>query len=345
VTLSFSTPLDVVADPQPAGQAEVTVLSLDPGCTSAAMVELALRDGGLAGVQRVDDPADAAIGPVIVLYDDAVPAIARDMAAGGALQPALADWHGAAEVLARFCRTARRRVSLIERGALRRDPGAALTAACTRLGLDAPASGPWQDATETGDPAGAGHDMLLLIAAQAVAQSIPTARLADEMQALALPVGTFAQVPIDRLEAARQDVARMASLPAEHTALGARLAETTSALARAEKMAADADAEVKMQTQLLLSVQRELENGFVALNAAREESKRMDLARSVAEDALARRDAELADARADLVRRDAELADARAEQAERDAYIAALLGSTSWRLTEPMRRLKRAVTR
>jgi hypothetical protein len=262
---------------------------------------------------------------------------------------ALADWLGRAEALLAAFARARRRVTLLPAAAVLAAPTGAAAALAARLGL--------ADAGLGADPAPAAavlppdlpaHALLM---AAAVLQTAPAARsLLDRLEAASLPVAGFTlarargaaglaavlatqgQREAARLEALQADLARAetaraltAEALAAQTDMAVRLAQA-EASARAEARAAAAD---------LAQTAEALAREAAAVGEATETARRL-------QERLVQGAAERAWLEAELR---TELQTEVARRVEVEGQRDALLASTSWRITAPLRWLVLALRR
>ena len=185
--------------------------------------------------------------PVLQLHLGPAAAMARAVAAGQAPAEALAAWTAETGALLAACRRMRRRITLLELGHAAAATPALAEALGARLGLtlsapkDTPGDAPPGDAPED-DAADA---LSLLLAEAALARDAQARRLADELDAMTLPLGGApegdAELPGRGFAelAAQRD--RLGQLAAETGAQGARIARL-EAEAAAHRTEAEATA-------------------------------------------------------------------------------------------------------
>jgi len=127
--------------------------------------------------------------PLIVLYNRAEDAILEGLAQGTPPAQTLAGWLALTKALMTFQRQYRRSVFLVDKLALFHDPKGFVTALCKLHNLDIGKNVKLRKKNRKYD------QLLQLIAAQTVSQSLATRRLAGELDASSLPVGTENEIP------------------------------------------------------------------------------------------------------------------------------------------------------
>jgi len=317
-----------------------------------------------------------AAGPhdrLLVLYPGPVPAMAAALAAGGGLPTVLADWTAQATALLDFLRRNRRRVLLTEEAAFLADPAAILALAALRppaKGALAPEPPP--------DP------LLALLAAEMLRRDPRAHALAGELEASATASqagGT--EVDLEAARHLHLQTAETAHLQAESAArLQAELEEAQAEQEAVLRQLLNAQAEQERLQARIHQLDQGLQSSEAQLRelALQAEQRRaLEAERAALASSLAKLRAELATRDAALAERDAILAErnaaleavnreavtlrsarvqgdhdlglltkrlARAEQdlANRRNEVQKLRSSTSYRITAPMRWVKRKLS-
>jgi hypothetical protein len=132
-----------------------------------------------------------------------------------------------------------------------------------------------------------------------------------------------------------------AALPEDAAAVRPALERVAGELREARQARQHADAEHQRMSQELAAVRAEAERLGGELKQARAVSAQREQALSAREQQLAQREEQLAERDARIAELDGALAEAAAALTQRDAALADLTGSRSWRLTQPLRALRR----
>lgn len=294
-------------------------------------------------------PADGHEGVLLVLA--AGPDLAIGLAIQDGMRPGEACDRWAADVpeLLSFCRCNRRRTVLVDAAALIADPAAAFAMLAGRLGLTSP-SGAAPDISGIACP----DALSVIFARQALGASPEGRKLASETMALALPLGqvavdadaAFEQIALARRsgERAGQEIAALIEKAARLEAGAASHQADRAGLIR-DRDAAGADAAAwkaahDLLCQQMTALQEQSAQYFSAMH--RSEGGASDLHQRL--EALQvllvcrMQDGDAALAR--TVALEAELAASQAEIGVLRDMITTLHGSTSWRITTPLRSAK-----
>lgn len=308
---------------------------------------------------RREDSLDTALAqgqtaPVIVPVAMPLQHLSDLVAKGSAPDAALEQWRGHAEAVLRACRKNRRRVVLLDAGMLQATPADVAIPLGARLGLRFGAV-PAPTTSEKAEFA----EIQTAIAATALAGDAKALDLADELEAMILgpvsaripskEIGRFANDKLNNLEKERDLLrANVVQLLGEMQTLRDTLTQKEETEKKFETITEERD--------LLRENLRLLHESTETLLAEKEKFSDRPLLKAQCE-ALER---QLSDARESLRQREAvlgaevlrqtkhlqeETARLSAElQGARDE-ITSLLSSTSWKVTSPMRAVKRTLTR
>ncbi len=271
---------------------------------------------GCDGVEAAlaQDPALPVIVPVTLPLDH----LGAALRAGTAPDEALADWRAEAETLLRTCRKTRRRVLLIDAGMLETQPDACAQALGARLGLRLGTIVP------TAPPAAGRSAIHTVIAATLLASDAEALALLDELEAMIL--GSVSPRGPARAE------------------IGEAM-ETAAVLHEERDLLRETLAQMLGETERLLGEEGDLKNKLETRNtelAGKHLLKaQLDAATrqlDAAQDTQRWRDAVLGGAILNLASQEREQRSA--QQAARDE-IARLRDSTSWKVTRPLRAVRR----
>ena len=313
------------------------------GAPEAAAVLAALEQRYALDLRdRLPKPGDLAASDaaVLLLYLSPARALARDLAAGTAPEPALQAWRAQTRALLQLNRQDRRRVQVLELGMALRHPGTFRA----RFDLPGDGSGAELAAAPAEDP------VLLLLAQRLLLGEAETRALLAELGAVSVDLSGNA--PPEEEEAglllrAWQDIRGAAALRDEAGTLAAdlQMAQGATELLQAQNRA--------MQEELERLARRrvELEAEAAALPVLRQRGAEKDQSLAAADSmyrVLEARAGLLQEGKArlqdDLDRARQELAAGQARIAQLEEEAARFFASRSYRLTAPRRRM-RAVLR
>lgn len=297
-------------------QTNVPVLVLDGGALPDRLTQMGAAATPPCRLRQVMDLDQSSDPVVLVVLTGAVTELAGALAAGGDPAAVLERWQSQAQDWLRLLRRHRGRVAVLERGALQAAPGA-----CAR------ALGPRLPLPEIAAPAPTAQDMAYGILARALLGETPSAqRLEDELQAMthgASAASPDVPAAVTHLAAAL----RQAVAPAPDSELEQLLLEDIAGLqAELERMTLD----LQVQQSALEAAETRL---GLRLEAAR--AREAVVAMALVQDGggPARLRAELAETQARLAQ----------VQSEAEARLSELHASTSWKVTAPLRAVRRGL--